>query len=95
MFKLVIFKFILFIFYLLAALVAKFKGPSNQTVNNQMIDTNVFKESGVPTNWINPYITRYTTTTTATKTTTTTIFLRTKPTTKSRFLTALTNDNEK
>ena len=99
MFKLVLFKFILFLLYLLAALVAKFKGSSSnvrQNSNDQII-TNYkpnIDESGMPTNWINPFITRYTTTTTTVKSTTTTIFLRTRATTKSKFLKAIKDDDD-
>ena len=62
MFKLVLFKFILFILYLLAAFVAKFKGSSTTTIvkqnlNEQILNSN-YDQSGQPTNWINPFITR-------------------------------------
>jgi hypothetical protein len=61
MFKLVLFKFILFILYLFAAFVAKFKGSNSiivkQNLNEQIFNSNSDK-SGQPTNWINPFITR-------------------------------------
>jgi hypothetical protein len=102
MFKVVLFKFMLIILYLFAGLVAKYKGNSKNNINDPMIeiynsnDDQVVREVGVPTNWLNPYMTRFATSTTTIRTTElTTIFLRTKSTTQSRFLQALTDDDKR
>ena len=81
MYKYIFLKVFLFVFYLTAGLISKFHGPVKDD-SIEILGSDGTHEIGVATNWMNPYVTRYSTTTTTTKRTTTTVFLRTKSTTK-------------
>lgn len=61
---------------------------STPDIFNNNPNENGLYDDGVVTNWLNPYVTRYSTTTTTSRTTTTTVFLRTKSTT-SKFIAAI------